>query len=126
MATIENVHLSITQSASAADQSVISYSYELHPDEQDAAERREFTVTAALWGEDALDDDVLETDLDQHTVRLADADPGAPVPVKRAFEVKTKLLDEDLFGDDEVFLIVEAMSGHERVSARSNTVVGDF
>ena len=64
--------------------------------------------------------------LDQHTVRFAGATPNAPVVVKRNFEVPTKLLDEDLFGDDEVFLIVEARSGDERVSARSNTVVGDF
>ena len=126
MAKIENVKLHIAPSADLEGYSVISYSYELHPDDRDAAEQPEFTVTAGLWGQDLLDDDVLETDLDQHTVKLAVGTPRAPVKVKRVFEVETKLLDEDLVGDDEVFLLVEARSGDDRVSGKSNTVIGDF
>jgi len=122
VATIENVKLHIAPSADLAGYSVISYSYELHPDDEDAQEQREFIVTSGLWGQDVLDDDVLETDLDQHSVKLA----SAAVTVKRAFEVETNLLNEDLVGEDEVFLLVEARSGSDRVSGRSNTVVGDF
>jgi len=122
VARIENVKLNITPSADLAGYSVISYSYELHPEDEDAAGQREFIVTSGLWGQDVFDDDVLETDLDEHSVRLA----SDPVKVQRAFEVETQLLDEDFAGDDEVFLLVEARSGADRVSARSNTVVGDF
>ena len=126
MAKIENVKLHIAPSADLEGYSVISYSYELHPDDRDAADQPEFTVTAGLWGQDLLDDDVLETDLDQHTVRLTEGALRAPVKVNRVFEVETKLLDEDLVGEDEVFLLVEARSGDDRVSGKSNTVVGDF
>jgi hypothetical protein len=126
VAKIENVKLHIAPSADQEGYSVISSSYELHPDDRDAADQPEFTVTAGLWGQDLLDDDVLETDLDQHTVRLAEGALRAPVKVNRVFEVETKLLDEDLVGEDEVFLLVEARSGDDRVSGKSNTVVGDF
>ncbi|HET6592477.1 MAG TPA: hypothetical protein VFG48_06140 [Xanthomonadales bacterium] len=126
MAKIESVKLRIAPSADLEGYSVISYSYELHPDDADAVELPEFTVAVGLWGQDVLDDDVLDTDLDQHTVRLSGATPRAPVGVERVFEVETKLLNEDLTGNDEVFLLVEARSGNDRVSGRSNTVVGDF
>jgi hypothetical protein len=126
MATVENVTLSIAASAAKPGHSRISYSYVLHPTEQDCAAQAEFTVTVGLWGEDVFDDDVLATELDEHTVRLVESKPCEPVPVKRAFEVETQLLDEDLFGDDEVFLVVEARSGNDRASGKSNTVVGDF
>ena len=125
MATIENVKLHIAPSANLAGYSVISYSYELHPGDDDAGQR-EFIVTSGLWGQDVIDDDVLETDLDQHTVRLAEGALRAPVKVNRVFEVETKLLDEDLVGEDEVFLLVEARSGDDRASGKSNTVIGDF
>jgi len=53
--------------------------------------------------------------------------------VGRVFEVETKVLDEDLFGDDEVYLMIEARSGlgpdaagEDPVMGRSNTVIGDF
>ena len=105
MATIESVKLRVAPSADLEGYSMISYSYELHPDDTDAVELPEFNVTVGLWGQDLLDDDVLETDLDQHTVRLAGATPRAPVKVERGFEVETKLLNEDLTGDDEVFLL---------------------
>ena len=126
MATVENVTLSIAASTANPGHSRISYSYVLHPAEQDCAGQREFTVTVGLWGEDFFDDDVLATELDEHTVKLAGSEPCEPVRVERAFEVETRLLDEDLFGDDEVFLMVEARSGNDRASGKSNTVVGDF
>lgn len=126
MATVENVKLGITESATKPGYSDISYSYELHPDEEDCAAQREFTVTVMLWGEDVFDDDVLATEMDSHEVRIADGSPCEPISVERVFEVETKLLDEDLIGDDEVYLIVEAQSGKDRVGGRSNTVVGDF
>jgi hypothetical protein len=126
MATVENVRLDIKASAKKPGFSDIFYSYELHPGETDCAAQREFVVTVGLWGEDMLDDDVLATDLDMHTVQCSDAAPAVPIKVERVFEVETKLLDEDLVGDDEVFLIVEASSGTERVSGKSNTVVGYF
>ena len=126
MASIENVKLDISASTANAGHSVISYSYELHPDEQDCAERREFTVGVGLWGEDPLDDDVLATEMDEHMVKVGGPGPCEAISVERAFEVATKLLDEDMFGDDEVFLIVEACCGEERASGKSNTVVGDF
>lgn len=133
MATVENVKLGITASATKPGFSDITYSYELHPGETGGAEAEEFTVTVGLWGEDLFDDDVLATDLDEHQVRLDPLAPGKPIRVERVFEVETKLLDEDLVGDDEVFLIVEAHSASaaglvddHRVSGKSNTVVGDF
>ena len=126
MATIENVKLEISASAANAGHSVIAYSYELHPDEHDCAAQREFTVGVGLWGEDLLDDDVLATELDEHTVKVGDSGPGESIREKRQFEVETKILDEDLFGDDEVFLVVEAVCGEHRCSGRSNTVVGNF
>jgi hypothetical protein len=126
MATVENVRLDIKASAKKPGFSDIFYSYELHPGETDCEAQREFVVTVGLWGEDMLDDDVLATDLDMHTVQCGDAAPAVLIKVERVFEVETKLLDEDLVGDDEVFLIVEASSGTERVSGKSNTVVGYF
>ena len=126
MATIENVTLGISASARSATHSVISYRYELQPDEEDCAAQREFTVSVGLWGEDLIDDDVLATEMDQHTVQAGDQGPSQTIIVERSFEVETKLLDEDLFGDDEVFLTVEARCGEKRVSGKSNTVIGDF
>jgi len=126
VATIENVILEISASGVNAGHSVIAYSYELHPDEHDLAAQREFTVSVGLWGEDLIDDDVLATELDEHTVKVGDSGPGKSIRENRRFEVETKLLDEDLFGDDEVFLVVEAVCGDHRCSGKSNTVVGDF
>jgi hypothetical protein len=133
MATVENVILGITASASKPGFSDIAYSYELHPGEADSAEEREFTVTVGLWGEDVFDDDVLAVDLDEHTVKFSRTDPPEPLKVARVFEVETKLLDEDVIGDDEVYLVVEARTEHgaaaageERVSGKSNVVIGDF
>jgi hypothetical protein len=126
VATIENVKLEISASGSNAGRSVIEYSYDLHPDAKDCAEQREFTVSVGLWGEDLLDDDVLATQLDEHTVKVRSADPGETIRLERRFEVETKLLNEDFCGDDEVFLIVEALSGGQRCSGKSNTVIGNF
>lgn len=133
MATVENVILGITASARKPGFSDIAYSYELHPDESDSAEERVFTVTVGLWGEDVFDDDVLGVDLDEHTVKFSGTDTAGPLKVARVFEVETKLLDEDVIGDDEVYLVVEARTesgaaaaGEERVSGKSNVVIGDF
>jgi len=126
MATIENVKLGITASAAKPGYSDIAYSYELHPDEQDCQAQREFTVTVGLWGEDLLDDDVLGTDMDEHSVTFHAGTPSKAITVERSFQVETKLLDEDIVGDDEVYLIVEALSGDHRISGRSNTVIGYF
>jgi len=126
VANFENVRLDISTSTTTAAHSVISYSYELHPNEEDCAARREFTVSVGLWGEDLLDDDVLATDMDEHTVRVGDQGLCETISIKRSFEVETKLLNEDLVGDDEVFLIVEARCGEDRAAGKSNTVVGNF
>jgi hypothetical protein len=126
MATVKNVKLSIAASRTNSLSSIISYSYELYPDDADLAAQRDFSVSVGLWGEDLIDDDVLETDLDEHTVAVANASPGEPISVARRFEVETELLDEDLVGDDEVFIIVEARAGETRTSGKSNTVVGNF
>ena len=126
MATIENVQLGITAVVAKPGYSDISYSYELHPDAADCAARRAFTVTVGLWGEDVFDDDVLATDMDEHTIALQEGAPCEAIRVARKFEVETKLLHEDIIGDDEVFLIVEAQSQDHRASGKSNTVVGYF
>jgi hypothetical protein len=126
MATVQNVLLGIAPSATKPGYSDISYSYELCPDEQDGPEQRDYTVSVTLWGEDVFDDDVLDTDLDRHAVSLAGRGPGEAARIERTFQVATKLLDEDFFGDDEVFLVVEASTEHDRTSGRSNTVKGDF
>lgn len=133
MATVENVKLLIAESPDKPGYSTIAYSYELHPSPADCAEEREFTVTAGLWGKDTCDDDVLATNLDEHAVSFDKSAAGEPERVQRSFEVETKILDEDLIGEDEVFLIVEAdavttteLAGTYRASARSNIVRGDF
>ena len=133
MATVENVRLAITALTDKPGYSQITYSYELHPSELDCVEKREYTVAADLWGEDVIDDDVLAWGKDEHTVRFEDSEPCEPIKVERCFEVETKVLDEDLFGDDEIFLIVEARSGMgpnaagaDTVLGKSNTVIGDF
>ena len=133
MATVENVRLAITDSATKPGYSDIAYSYELHPSELDCEWKREYTVRTNLWGEDMLDDDILVCDKDEHKIRFDDAGPCEPMQVSRVFEVETKLLDEDMFGDDEVYLMVEASTGlgsdaagEDPVMGRSNTVVGDF
>jgi hypothetical protein len=126
VATIENVKLKISESGPGTGRSIIEYSYDLHPDARDRAERREFSVSVGLWGEDLLDDDVLATQMDKHTVKVRGIDPDETIRLERRFEVETKLLNEDLCGDDEVFLIVEAMCGAERSSGKSNTVIGNF
>ena len=133
MATVENVRLAITALTDKPGYSQIAYSYELHPSELDYVEKREYTVAADLWGEDVIDDDVLAWGKDEHTVRFEDSEPCEPIKVERCFEVETKVLDEDLFGDDEIFLIVEARSGMgpnaagaDTVLGKSNTVIGDF
>lgn len=133
MATVENVRLAITALTDKPGHSLIAYSYELHPSELDCAEQREYTVTADLWGEDVIDDDMLEWGKDKHTVRFDEYGPCEPMKVERFFEVETKILDEDLFGDDEIFLTLEARSGSgsdaavaDSVFGKSNTVTGDF
>lgn len=133
MATVENVRLTITASATKPGFSEIAYSYELHPSEMDCAWKREYTVSTDLWGEDMIDDDVLAWGKDKHKVRFDDSTQREPIKVQRVFEVETKVLDEDLFGDDEVYAIVEASSGlgpdeagEDPVVGRSNTVIGDF
>ena len=133
MATVENVHLAITASPTKPDYSDIAYSYELHPSELDCAWKREYTMTAVLCGEDVIEDDVLAWGLDEHKVKFDDTGPCEPKKVGRVFEVETKVLDEDWFGDDEVYLIVEARSGlrpdaagESMVMRKSNTVIGDF
>jgi hypothetical protein len=133
MATVENVRLAIKESAAKPGYSVIAYSYELHPSEQDCLWKREYTMSIDLWGEDLIDDDALAWDKDVHKVAFDDSGPCEPVKMERTFEVETKVLDEDLFGDDEVYLIVEARSGfgpdeagEDPVAGRSNTVIGDF
>ncbi len=133
MATLENVHLAITPLTTKPGYSQIAYSYELHPSELDCAEKREYTVKTDLWGEDLIDDDVLAWGKDEHKVRFDDSRPCETIKVERVFEIETKVLDEDLFGDDEVYIIVEASSGlgsdaagEDPIMGRSNTVIGDF
>ena len=133
MATVENVRLAITASATKPGYSDIAYSYELHPSELDCTWKREYTMSVDLWGEDLIDDDVLAWEKDRHKVRFDDTGPCEPIKVERVFEVETKVLDEDVFGDDEVYLMVEARSelgpdaaGDDVVMGRSNTVIGDF
>ena len=133
MATVENVRLAITASATKPGYSEIAYSYELHPSEMDCAWQREYTMCADLWGQDVIDDDVLAWERDEHKVQFDDSGPCEPIKVERVFEIETKVLDEDLFGDDEVYLMVEARSamgpdaaGSNVVMGRSNTVTGDF
>lgn len=132
MATIDNVKLVIGAAERVAGFSDIIYSYELNPTAEDRAEGREYRVTVDLWGEDTFDDDLLATDRDPHRIRCEPAGPG-PIRVERTFQVETKVLHEDLFGDDEVFLIVEARYQPDegepirsRASGRSNTVIGRF
>lgn len=133
MATVENVSLAITASATKPGYSDIAYSYELHPSELDCAWKREYAMSTVLCGEDVIEDDVLEWGKDQHKVKFDDSGPCEPIRIRRVFEVETKVLDEDMFGDDEVYLIVEARSGlnpdaagEDLAMGRSNTVIGDF
>jgi len=133
MATVNNVSLAITASATKPGYSDIKYSYELHPSELDCAWKREYTMSAVLCGEDAIEDDVLAWGKDEHQVKFDDAGPCEPKKVRRTFEVETKVLDEDVFGDDEVYLMIEARSGlrpdaagEDLAMGRSNTVIGNF
>ena len=133
MATVENVSLAITASTTKPGYSDIAYSYELHPSEMDCAWKRKYNMSAVLCGEDVIEDDVLAWGKDKHKVKFGDSGPCEPAKVGRVFEVKTKVLDEDLFGDDEVYLIVEARSGlypdaagEDLVWGKSNIVIGDF
>ena len=133
MATVENVRLAITASTTKADHSDIAYTYELHPSELDCAWKREYTISTVLYGEDVIEDDVLACGKDEHKVTFDDSGPCEPIKVARVFEVETKVLDEDFFGDDEVYLVVEARSGllpdaagETLVMSRSNTIIGDF
>ena len=133
MATLENVRLAIAAVPAKPGFSQIAYSYELHPSELDCAEQREYTVKTDLWGQDLIDDDVLACGKDEHKVRFTDSGPCQAIKVDRVFEIETKVLNEDLIGDDEVYAIVEAGSGlgpdaagEDPVFGRSNTVIGDF
>ena len=133
MSTVENVRLAITASTSKAGYSDIRYSYELHPSELDCAWKREYNISAVLCGEDVIEDDVLAWGMDEHKVKFDDSGPCEPIKVERVFEVETKVLDEDVFGDDEVYLIVEARSalgpdaaGENLVMGKSNIVIGNF
>ena len=133
MATVENVRLAITASTTKPGYSDIAYSYELHPSELDCAWKREYTMSTVLCGEDVIEDDVLAWKKDEHKVKFDDSGPCESIKVGRVFEVETKVLDEDVFGDDEVYLIVEARSGlhpdaagEDLAIAKSNTIIGDF
>lgn len=133
MATVENVRLTITSSTTKPEHSNIAYSYELHPSELDCSWKREYQISAVLCGEDVVEDDVLAWGNDKHKVKFDDSKPPESIKVERVFEVETKVLDEDVFGDDEVYLIVEARSGlrsdaagENLVMGRSNTIIGDF
>ncbi|MBT8056718.1 MAG: hypothetical protein KJO72_07235 [Gammaproteobacteria bacterium] len=133
MATIENVRLTITALTEKPGYSQIAYSYELHPSELDCTERREYSVSTDVWGEDLIDDDVLAWGRDGHRVKFENSEQCEPIKVERTFEVKTQVLNEDIFGEDEVYLMVEVSSGSnpgaggpDAVFGRSNTVTGQF
>lgn len=133
MATIENVRLTIAALTEKPGYSQIAYSYELHPSESDCAEKREYIVSTDVWGEDLIDDDVLAWGRDGHKVKFEDSEQREPIKVERTFAVKTQVLNEDIVGEDEVYLIVEARSGlspdaggPDAVFGRSNTVTGQF
>ena len=133
MAYVENVRLAITASTTKPGYSDIEYSYELHPSELDCTLMREYTISAVLCGKDVIEDDVLAWGKDEHKVSFDYTGPCEARKVERVFEVATKVLDEDLFGDDEVYLIVEARSGlrpdaagEDLVMGKSNIVIGDF
>lgn len=133
MATVENVRLAITASTTKPGYSDIAYSYELHPSELDCAWKRDYTMSTVLCGEDVIEDDVLAWGKDEHKVKFDDSGSCESIKVGRVFEVETKVLDEDVCGDDEVYLIVEARSGlrpdaagEDLVMGKSNTVIGDF
>ena len=93
MATVENVHLAITASTTKPGYSDIAYSYELHPSELDCAWKREYAMSAVLFGEDLIEDDVLAWGQDEHKVRFDDSGPGEPKKVERIFGIETKILD---------------------------------
>ena len=133
MATVGNVHLAITASSTKPGYSDIAYSYELHPSELDCAWKREYTISVVLCGKDVIEDDVLAWGKDEHKVKFDASGPCESIKVGRIFEVETKVLDEDVFGDDEVYLIVEARSalgpdaaGENLVMGKSNIVIGNF
>ena len=133
MATVENVRLAITASTTKPGYSDMAYSYELHPSKLDCDWKRAYTMSTVLFGEDVIEDDVLSWGKDEHKVKFNDSGSCEPVMVERGFEVKTKTLDEDVFGDDEVYLVVEARSGlrpdaagEDLVMGRSNTISGNF
>ena len=133
MANIVNVRLAITASTTKPGYSDIAYSYELHPSELDYTWKRGYTVSAVLCGKDVIEDDVLAWGKDEHKLQFDDSVPYELMKVQRNFEVETKVLDEDLFGDDEVYLIVEARSGlkpdaagEDLVIGKSNIITGNF
>ena len=133
MATVENVRLAITTSTTKPGYSDIAYSYELHPSELDCVWKREYNMSTVLCGEDVIEDDVLAWGKDEHKVKFDDSGSCESIKVGRVFEVETKVLDEDVFGDDEVYLIVEARSGlhpdaagEDLAMGKSNTIIGDF
>jgi hypothetical protein len=133
MATVVNVRLTITVSTTKPGYSDVAYSYELHPSELDCTWKRAYNMSAVLCGKDVLEDDVLAWGKDQHRVKFDDSGHCEPIKVARVFEVETKVLDEDLFGDDEVYLIVEARSGlgpdaagEDLVIGKSNIITGNF
>src|SRR5210317_2105659 len=90
MATVENVSLAITASTEKPGYSDIAYSYELHPRELDCAWKREYAMSAVLFGEDLIEDDVLVWGQDEHKVRFDDSGPCAPKKMERIFSVETK------------------------------------
>jgi len=133
MATVENVRLAITASTTKPGYSDIAYSYELHPSELDYSWKRGYTMSAVLCGRDVIEDDVLAWGKDEHKVQFDNSGPYEPMKMQRVFEVETKVLDEDLFGDDEVYLILEARSGlkpdaagEDLVIGKSNIITGNF
>jgi hypothetical protein len=84
----------------------VNYSYTLTCTETEKATNATFTMSSELWGEDPFfdpDDKLGSPPFDTHLV-----DCTTPMPVTKSFPVNCKILNEDRFSNDEIYMKLTA------------------
>lgn len=126
MASLSDVHLTLTPDGDDHHIARVQFTVRFTPEE--TALKTRFRALVPLFGEDPIVDEHLQSELSGTFLAEAGRNPRA---MEVSFRVANETLDEDVFGDDEIYAAVELYSdratGLELVDRqKSQVVVGNF
>ena len=126
MATLSDVHLALIPDG--ADHHIAKVRFTVHFSPEEVTLRTRFQALVPLFGEDPLVDEHLQSEL---SAGFSAEEGGAAREKEVSFRVANSVLDEDIFGDDEIYAAVELYAhlatGMELVDRKkSPVVVGNF